>query len=92
MELESEIDRAVREAFVDLNYDMIPVLARLSAERRFAMVGELADFARASYVAQEQRANPDLSPSEIRLRVIERMLLHGGVKREVIQQVCRLGG
>ena len=91
MKTDAELDRAVREAFDDLNYDMIPILAQLSPERRFAMIGELADFARASYVAQEQRANPGLSLEEIRLRVMERMLLRGGVKPEIIQQVCRRG-
>ena len=92
MEIETEIDRAVREAFEDLNYDMIPILARLSPERKFAMVGDLADFVRASYVAQERRANPDLPPDEIRLRATERMLLRGGVSRTIVRQVCRRGG
>jgi len=87
--MDVDFDRAVREAFADLNYDMVPVLARLSPERRFGMIGDLADFARASYAAQEKRANPDLMPEEIQLRVVERMLLSDGVKREIIQRVCR---
>jgi hypothetical protein len=91
METETEIDRAVREAFEDLNYDMIPILARLSPERKFAMVGDLADFVRTSYIAQERRANPDLPPDEIRLRATERMLLRGGVSRTIVRQVCRRG-
>ena len=87
----AEIDRAVREAFSDVNFDLVSVLAQLSPERRFAMVGELADFARASYLAQEQRARPDLPPEEIHLRVVERMLRRGGVRPEVIRKVCRRG-
>jgi len=87
--VDTDFDRSVREAFADLNYDMVPVLARLSPERRFGMIGDLADFARASYAAQEKRANPDLPPEEIRLRVVERMLLSDGVRREIIQRVCR---
>ena len=87
----ADFDRAVREAFADLNYDMIPVLAQLSPERRFTMIGEMADFARAAYLAQERRAHPDLPEEEIRLRASERMLLRGGVKREVVRQICRLG-
>lgn len=88
---ESEFERAVREAFADLNYDMIPVLAKLSPERRFAMIGELADFARASYVAQERRAHPDLPEEEIQWRVSERMLRQGGVSPEIIRKACRRG-
>jgi len=91
MKTDVELDRAVREAFDDLNYDMIPILAQLSPERKFAMIGDLADFVRDTYAAQEQHVNPGLSPEEIRLRVMERMLLRGGVKPEIIQQVCRRG-
>ena len=88
---ETAFERAVREAFADLNYDMVPVLAKLSPERRFAMIGELADFARASYVAQERRAHPELPEEEIQWRASERMLQRGGVRPEVIRSVCRRG-
>lgn len=88
---ETEFERAVQEAFADLNYDMIPVLAKLSPERRFAMIGDLADFARTSYVAQERRAHPELPEEEIQWRVSERMLQRGGVQDEVIRKVCRRG-
>lgn len=83
---------AVQEAFSDLNHDMVPILARLSPERKFTMIGDLADFVRASYIAQEQRADPNLLPDEIHIRVMERMLLRGGVQRAIIQKVCRRGG
>jgi hypothetical protein len=33
---ETDFDRAVREAINDVNYDMVPVLAKLSPEQRFA--------------------------------------------------------
>ncbi|HEY4688233.1 MAG TPA: hypothetical protein VIK33_02890 [Anaerolineae bacterium] len=90
--ISTDFERAVREAFADLNRDMIAVLANLSPERRFAMIGELADFARAAYVAQEQRAHPNLPPEEIRLRAVERMLLRGGVRPEIVRKVCRRAG
>jgi len=89
MMIESKFARLVQEAFADLNYDMIPILAALSPERRFAMVGDLADFARAAYVAQEQRARPDLPLDEIQRRVSERMLLDGGINAEVVHRICR---
>jgi hypothetical protein len=44
-----DFDRAVREAQAEVNYDMVPVLARLSPEQRFAMIGDLADHARETY-------------------------------------------
>lgn len=88
---EVEFALAVREAFADLNYDMIPVLAQLSPERRFAMIGDLADFARAAYVAQERRTHPELPSEEIHWRVVERMLLRGGVKAEIIRRIRRRG-
>jgi hypothetical protein len=88
----ADFEQAVREAFADLNYDMVPVLARLSPERRFAMIGELADFARSTLLAQEQQAHPDLPSGEIHRRVVERMLQLGGVSAEVIREVCRRRG
>jgi hypothetical protein len=87
--MEIDFDRAMREAFEDVNYDMVSVLARLSPERRFAMVGDLADHARETYIAQELRANPELSSGEARLRAAERMLLNGGVDPAIVQRVCR---
>ncbi len=91
MENEAEFDRAVREALAEVNYDMVPVLAKLSPEQRFAMVGDLADHARETYIAQESRANPDLSLEEVRLLAAERMLLDGGVAPAIVQRVCRRG-
>ncbi len=87
----TDFDRAVREAFEDVNYDMVPILARLSPERRFAMIGDLADHARETYIAQELRAQPELSLEEAQLRAAERMLLNGGVDPAVVQRVCRRG-
>ena len=89
MEAETEFERAVRDAFADVNYDMVPVLAKLSPEQRFAMIGDLADHARETYIAQELRANPNLSLEEARLRAAERMLLNGGVDPAIVQRVCR---
>jgi len=86
---EVDFGKAVREAFDDLNHDMVPFLARLSFERKFAMIGALADFARSAYFAQEQRAHPQSTTSEIRIHVIERMLLRGQVPQSIIQRVCR---
>jgi hypothetical protein len=88
----ADFEQAVREAFADLNYDMVPVLARLSPERRFAMIGELADFARSTLLEQEQRTHPDLPPGETHWRAIERMLQLGGVPSEVIRKVRRRCG
>ncbi len=89
--MNADFDRVVREAFEDVNYDMVPILARLSPERRFAMIGDLADHARETYIAQELRAQPELSLEEAQLRAAERMLLNGGVDPAVVQQVCRRG-
>lgn len=86
---EVDFGKAVREAFEDLNHDMVPFLSRLSWERKFAMIGALADFTRAAYFAQEQRAYPQLAPNEIRIHVMERMLVRGQVPRSIIQRVCR---
>ncbi|HEY4721075.1 MAG TPA: hypothetical protein VII92_04465 [Anaerolineae bacterium] len=66
---------------------MVPVLATLSPEQRFAMIGNLADHARETYIAQELRANPDLSLEEARLRAAERMLLNGGVDPALIKKL-----
>jgi hypothetical protein len=84
-----DFERAVREALADVNFDMVPVLARLSPEQRFAMIGDLADHARETYIAQELHAAPNLSLEEARWRAAERMLLNGGVDPAVVQRVCR---
>jgi hypothetical protein len=84
-----DFERAVREALADVNFDMVPVLARLSPEQRFAMIGDLADHARETYIAQELHAVPNLSLEEARWRAAERMLLNGGVDPAVVQRVCR---
>ena len=89
--METEFERAVQEAIADVNYDMVPVLAQLSPERRFAMIGDLADHARETYITQELHANPGLSLEEARLRAAERMLLNGGVDPAIVQRVCRRG-
>jgi hypothetical protein len=86
-----DFDRAVREALAEVNYDMVPVLARLSPEQRFAMIGDLADHARETYITQELRANPDLSLDEARLHAAERMLIDGGVDPTIVQRICRRG-
>jgi len=91
VETETEFDRAVREALADVNYDMVPILAKLSPEQRFAMIGDLADHARETYVAQELRAVPGLSLEEAWLRAAERMLLNGGVDPAIVQRVRRRG-
>jgi hypothetical protein len=58
--MEPDFKRAVREALADVNYDMAPVLARLSPEQRFAMIGDLADHAReTSITGQDERAAGD---------------------------------
>ena len=41
-----DFERAVREALAEVNYDMVPVLAKLSPEQRFAMIGGPDDHAR----------------------------------------------
>ena len=87
----TDFDRAVREALEDVNYDMVPVLAKLSPEQRFAMIGDLADHARETYIEQELRADRGLSLEEARWRAAERMLLNGGVDPAVVQRVCRRG-
>ena len=84
-----DFERAVREALADVNFDMVPVLAKLSPEQRFAMIGDLADHARETYIAQELRANAALTLEEARWRAAERMLLNGGVDPAVVQRVCR---
>ncbi len=89
--MEPDFERAVREALADVNYDMVPVLAKLSPEQRFAMIGDLADHARETYVIQELQASPTLSLEEARWRAAERMLLNGGVDPAVVQRVCRRG-
>jgi hypothetical protein len=86
---ESDFDRAVREAIADVNYDMVPVLARLSPEQRFVMIGDLADHARETYITQELRADPSISLEEARLRAAERMLIDGGIDPAIVQRVCR---
>ncbi len=86
-----DFERAIREALADVNYDMVPVLAQLSPEQRFAMIGDLADHARETYITQELEANPGLSLEEARWRAAERMLLDGGVDPKVVQRVCRRG-
>ncbi|MBI5564097.1 MAG: hypothetical protein HY870_04315, partial [Chloroflexi bacterium] len=48
--MDPDFERAVREALADVNYDMVPVLAKLSPEQRFAMIGDLADHARETYI------------------------------------------
>lgn len=86
-----DFERAVREALAEVNYDMAPVLAKLSPEQRFAMIGDLADHARETYITQELRANLGLSLEEARLRAAERMLIDGGVDPAIVQRVCRRG-
>jgi hypothetical protein len=86
-----DFDRAVREALAEVNYDMVPVLAKLSSEQRFAMIGDLADHARETYITQELRANSGLSLEEARLRAAERMLIDGGVDPKIVQRVCQRG-
>jgi len=90
--METDFDRAAREAFEDVNYDMVPVLAKLSPEQRFAMICSLADHARETYITQEMRADPNLPLDRARWRAAERMLLNGGVDPEVVQRICRRGG
>jgi hypothetical protein len=90
--MEPDFERAVREALADVNYDMAPVLAKLSPERRFAMIGDLADHARETYIAQELRADATLTLEEARWRAAERMLLNGGIDPAVVQRVCRRRG
>ncbi len=68
------LDQSVRGAFAELNPEMVGTLATLSPERRFQMVAELADFARASYVAQARMTRPDASPDEVEAMVRKRML------------------
>lgn len=87
--MESDFARAVREALADVNYDMAPVLAKLSPEQRFAMIGDLADHARETYITQELRADATLSLEEARWRAAERMLLNGGIDPAIVQRVCR---
>ena len=82
-----DFDRAVREALAEVNYDMVPVLAKLSPEQRFAMIGDLADHARETYITQELRASPSLSLEEARLRAAERMLIDGGVDPALIKKL-----
>jgi hypothetical protein len=86
-----DFERAVREALAEVNYDMVPVLAKLSPERRFAMIGDLADPACETYIAQELHANPALSREDARLRAAERMLIDGGVDPKIVQRICRCG-
>ncbi len=86
-----DFERAVREALAEVNYDMVPVLAILSPEQRFVMMGDLADHARETYITQELHANPGLSFEEARLRAAERMLIDGGVDPKIVQKVCRRG-
>jgi hypothetical protein len=71
---------------------MVPVLAKLSPEQRFAMIGDLADHARETYIAQELCATPNLPLEEARWRAAERMLLNGGIDPAVVQRVCRRRG
>jgi hypothetical protein len=84
-----DFDRAVREALAEVNYDMIPVLAKLSPGQRFAMIGDLADHACETYITQELQANPALLLEEVQLRAAERMLIDGGVDPQIVQRVCR---
>jgi hypothetical protein len=86
-----DFERAVREAQAEVNYDMVPVLAKLSPEQRFAMIGDLADHARETYIMQELRAHPELSLEEAQFRAAERMLIDGGVDPKIVQTVCRRG-
>jgi len=86
-----DFDRAVREALAEVNYDMVPVLAKLSPEQRFAMISDLADHARETYVTQELHAIPGLSLEEAHLRAAERRLIDGGVDPKIVQRVCRRG-
>ena len=59
------LSQAVRGAFSDLNLEVVDTLAKLSSERRFQMVAELADFARSSYATQVRTAHPDASTDEV---------------------------
>ena len=86
---ESEFDRAIHEALADVNYDMVPVLAKLSPEQRFAMISDLADHARETYITQELKADPNITREEAELRAAERMLIDGGIDPAIVQRVCR---
>lgn len=88
---ETDFDRAVKEAIADVNYDMVPVLAKLSPEHRFVMIGDLADHARETYIIQELKAAPGITHAEAELRAAERMLIDGGVDPAIVQRVCRRG-
>jgi hypothetical protein len=90
--MEPDFARAVREALAEVNYDMAPVLVKLSPEQRFAMIGDLADHTRETYVVQELRADAALTLEEARWRAAERMLLNGGIAPAVVQRVCRRRG
>lgn len=84
---ESDFDRAVREAIADVNYDMVPVLAKLSPEQRFAMIGDLADHARETYITQELKSDPNITREEAQLRAAERMLIDGGIDPALIKKL-----
>ena len=84
---ETEFDRAVKEAIADVNYDMVPVLAKLSPEQRFAMIDDLADHARETYIIQELKADPNISRAEAELRAAERMLIDGGIDPALIKKL-----
>lgn len=71
------LTRDLREAFADIDPENVAILARLSEARRLAMVGELADFARQSYVIQERQVDPDAPDEVIQARVVQRMLSRG---------------
>ena len=86
---EIDFDRAVREAINAFNYDMVPWLAQLSPEQLFAMIGDLADHARETYITQELRADPTITRTEAELRAAERMLIDGGIDPAIVQRVCR---
>jgi hypothetical protein len=69
----ADLQRLVADAYADIDPEAVALLAGLTQARRFAMVCELADFARECYVLQERARSPEATETEIQACVRQRM-------------------
>jgi hypothetical protein len=70
--------QAVRNAFDELDWQQLAVLARLTPTRRLQIMFELCEFSRQMIIATERQRYPFASDADVTRRVRERIELSYG--------------
>jgi hypothetical protein len=70
--------QAVRNAFDELDWQQLAVLARLTPTRRLQIMFELCEFSRQMIIATERQRYPFASEEDVMRRVRERLELSYG--------------